>query len=861
MMPCDHAQLTDSEPARTTRIEEISCWQTVGLLCEERQPHSIGIVRYYYPGLVPKTMQSHSAAPGNSAESAPHSQNSRTRSHRRRGGGEDQTLFSKARHAAVASAAPSCRITIYNGVMGFNAGAGKLLVVPDSWDEFISLCAIKFSVSPDRIRGIQMPPPDSASIDQISDMLNGDKIIVVVDQSSATQSAVVLEAGGLPLASRMPAKTVKMSASSFNQDSIDTDSLVTQELELMRIIEGSPAKSFGSRVATPADVTAKHAKALASFNGYGSSISDVNFESEATRTGSAAAISSLVGHDSRTRDLHSPTSSVPIIQPSSSGTSTFHQSHLPPEGSLLWRVTKQPNLLDQSLSFLEPSSGAQYGVSDSAGIAPTVRYGMILTIPGVGGTGGHVRTHVCGQIEDIPFSRFDVSSNHTVRVGDFVSFETQFRPGPTSELAVHAVNILPLPGNFHEMIAAFGGGVTGSADAFPSFLHQQQMLQQQQLPQSNVANKKSRQQAHFSVLVRVLRDNLVQSGSKDMRLNLLVNRLAEVCPDWKTRLECQNLFQYVAEAHACGLVECLESNDSNCIVRLNGERSIGVVKWVKDSYGFIQSPFHTEDLFYHASEHSNDLGVTIPLSSGQEVEFLIVKNALTGKLNATQIHLLVRSDPRLADLRVSILKENMPRSQSHPSPHPTPTTLFPHLVLPQAPGVKLPFRGSTFSVAGPLKSQHANGAGSISETESNKEPGLHKTKLCKFFPYCPRGAHCWFAHGPHELRMHAETNRSSMESENVLSQVGGDDIQSHSMGSSSLFLIGSDIPSTHSVSSWSNVSGLSVTGTASSIPFQPQSHLSSHHVPAHHPSVGAVSSDFSQDTSSSQTGNAGWVAE
>jgi cold shock CspA family protein len=815
-------------------------------------------------------MQSQSAAPGSSADSAPHSQSSRNRSNRRRGGGEESSSYAKVRHAVVASAPLSCRITIYNGVAGFNAGAGKLLVVPESWDEFINLCATKFSVSPDRIRGIQMPPPDSASIDQISDMLNGDKIIVVVDQSSSSQT-VVLEAGALPMASRLPAKAANTSAPSFAPDSIDTESLVTQEIELMRIIEGSPAKPFGSRAPISSDINVKHAKALASFNGYGSSVSDGIFESEAMHTSSnAVAVSSIAGRDSRSRDLHSPTSSVPIIQSSSSGTSTFPTSHLPPEGSLLWRVTKQPNALDQPVSFLEPSSNSQYDTSDGAAIAPSIRYGMILTTPGVGGAGGHLRTHVCGQIEDIPFSRFDVSSNQAVRVGDFVSFETQFRPGPTSELAVHAVNIRPLPGNFHEMIAVFGGGVTGSADAFPSLLLQQQQLmqhqQQQQLPQSSVTNKKSRQQAHFSVLVRVLRDNLVQSGSKDMRLNLLVTRLAEVCPDWKTRLECQSLYQYVSEAHACGLVDCIESSDSDCIVRLNGERSIGVVKWVKDSYGFIQSPFHTEDLFYHASEHCNDLGVTVPLSSGQEVEFLIVKNALTGKLNATQIHLLVRSDPRLAELRLSILKENMPRGQSQPSPHPAPTTTFPLSVMSQAPGAKLPFRGPVFSMPGPLKSQHANGAGSISETESNKEPGLHKTKLCKFFPYCPRGTHCWFAHGPHELRMHSETPSSGLP-ENLIQQTGDGDIQHHSMSSSGLFLIGSDLPNTHSVSSWSSipsVSSFAAAGMASSVPFQPQGHLITRHGPANYPSVGAgalMSGNLHPDASSPELGNASWAAE
>jgi cold shock CspA family protein len=814
-------------------------------------------------------MLSQSAA--SSAESAPNSQHFRNRSNRRRGGssgggGEDASFSSKARHGTVAAAAPSCRITIYNGVLGFNSGAGKLLVVPESWDEFINLCSTKLGVSADRIRGIQMPPPDSASIDQIADMLNGDKIVVVVDQPSAFS-----EEGAVPLASRLPMKAFKGSAPAFTADSIDTESLASQELELMRIIESSPGKSFAGRVGITADANSKHAKALASFNNHGSDIGDGDVDRSIgthSRTTSAVAIPSLVGRDPRalSRDLHSPTSSVPVIQPSASA-STFPSSHLPPEGSLLWRVTKQPNPPDQPLSTFDPSSlmHLSQSVSDGAAIGPNVRYGMILSMPGVGGVGGHLRTHVCGHIEDIPFSRFDITaSNQSVRAGDFVSFETQFRSGTTGELAVHAVNILLLPGNYHEMIAAFGGGV-GSADGGPLLLQQQQ---QQQHPQSNMANKKSRQQAHFSVLVRVLRDNLVQSGSKDMLLENLVSTLAEVYPDWKTRLECQNLYQYVAEAHACGLVECIESSDSNCIVRLNGERSLGVVKWVKDSYGFIQSPFHTEDLFYHASEHCSDLGVTMPLASGQEVEFLIVKNALTGKLNATQIHLLVRSDPRLAELRINILKENLPRGQSQPGLHPASAAVFPVSMMPQAAGTKMPFRASAFSVSGlPSKSQQSNVSGVIADNEPNKEPGLHKTKLCKFYPYCPRGAHCWFAHGPHELRMHVDAPCATESvSENLSLHAGDEDFQSQSFGSSGLFHIGSDYPSIAPVSSWSSaprVSGAAFVGNPSSAPYQQHASLSNH-VSAHYASVGSKGagvSNVSQDSSPPQVGSVRWGAE
>jgi cold shock CspA family protein len=398
---------------------------------------------------------------------------------------------------------------------------------------------------------------------------------------------------------------------------------------------------------------------------------------------------------------------------------------------------------------------------------------------------------------------------------------------------------------------------------------QQQLLQQQQLqhvPQPNISNKKSRQQAHFSVLVRVLRDNLVQVGSKDMQLNLLINRLSEVCPDWKTRLECQTLYQYVAEAHACGLVECIEGSEnesnSNTIVRLNGERSLGVVKWVKDSYGFIQSPFHTEDLFYHASEHCSDLGITIPLVPGQEVEFLIVKNALTGKLNATQIHLLLRSDSRLTELRVNILKDNTPRNQAQSTP--SATVVLPGSMLSIANGAKYVFRASALGVPGSLNSQHGNVVtGATSEPETNKEPGLHKTKLCKFHPYCPRGINCWFAHGLHELRPHIEgppVGASVFES-HYSRQVWDTDFQPKSVGSSQLFQIGSDTPG----SSCSDNPGISKMAVFGAAQLQSQRPLINNHVPARHPSSstsGFASGNSAQDLpSSQQCFSAGWVVE
>jgi cold shock CspA family protein len=292
------------------------------------------------------------------------------------------------------------------------------------------------------------------------------------------------------------------------------------------------------------------------------------------------------------------------------------------------------------------------------------------------------------------------------------------------------------------------------------------------------------------------------------------------------------------------------------------------VKWVKDSYGFIQSPFHTEDLFYHASEHCNEAGVTVPLSSGQEVEFVIVKNALTGKLNATQIHLLARPDPRLAELRTSILKENLPRNQGQPGQQSTIPIMFPQPMTQSGTlGTKAPFRAAPFIASGTLKSQHANGAGAILETESNREPGLHKTKLCKFFPYCPRGVHCWFAHGAHELRMHVEGPiAGSSVFDNVPPHSAGGEFQQQSFGSSALFHIGGDHPINAPVSSWTGMQSMSqfpASGGVSSVPYQ-QGFSSNHHVPAYHPAGGAKAAAFGfvpPDTPQPLLGTAGWNTE
>ena len=87
-------------------------------------------------------------------------------------------------------------------------------------------------------------------------------------------------------------------------------------------------------------------------------------------------------------------------------------------------------------------------------------------------------------------------------------------------------------------------------------------------------------------------------------------------------------------------------------VSVHGQRVAGVVKWVKDAYGFVQSATHAEDLFYHSSE----VKAHRTLEAGDEVEFLVVRNPFTGKLNATQIHLLNAAAPPHASANPSPLQ-------------------------------------------------------------------------------------------------------------------------------------------------------------------------------------------------------------
>ena len=147
-------------------------------------------------------------------------------------------------------------------------------------------------------------------------------------------------------------------------------------------------------------------------------------------------------------------------------------------------------------------------------------------------------------------------------------------------------------------------------------------------------------QARFSPLVQVLRDNLVATGAKEMDSDQIAQSLTSLMPDYASRLAVASVIDYIQEASQAGLVQ-VHRNGKRISASIRGNREVGVVKWVKESYGFIQSAAHAEDLFYHGSEVRSSR----PLCATDEVEFLVVRNPFTGKLNATQIHLLHPNGP------------------------------------------------------------------------------------------------------------------------------------------------------------------------------------------------------------------------
>lgn len=56
----------------------------------------------------------------------------------------------------------------------------------------------------------------------------------------------------------------------------------------------------------------------------------------------------------------------------------------------------------------------------------------------------------------------------------------------------------------------------------------------------------------------------------------------------------------------CLSVFQVQHSNHQIFISIRGNREVGVVKWVKESYGFIQSASHAEDLFYHGSEVSTN---------------------------------------------------------------------------------------------------------------------------------------------------------------------------------------------------------------------------------------------------------------
>ena len=148
----------------------------------------------------------------------------------------------------------------------------------------------------------------------------------------------------------------------------------------------------------------------------------------------------------------------------------------------------------------------------------------------------------------------------------------------------------------------------------------------------NQGGRRSHEQARFSPLVQVLRDNMVATGAKEMDAEVIAQSLGALMPDYRERLAVTSVIEYLQEAQQAGLV-MVHRSGKQVMASIRGNREVGVVKWVKESYGFIQSAAHAEDLFYHGSEvRANRL-----LCATDEVEFLVVRNPFTGKLNATQV--------------------------------------------------------------------------------------------------------------------------------------------------------------------------------------------------------------------------------
>eukprot|EP00163_Fabomonas_tropica_P003938 TRINITY_DN13492_c0_g1_i1.p1 TRINITY_DN13492_c0_g1~~TRINITY_DN13492_c0_g1_i1.p1 ORF type:complete len:1237 (-),score=261.76 TRINITY_DN13492_c0_g1_i1:506-4216(-) len=74
------------------------------------------------------------------------------------------------------------------------------------------------------------------------------------------------------------------------------------------------------------------------------------------------------------------------------------------------------------------------------------------------------------------------------------------------------------------------------------------------------------------------------------------------------------------------------------VAQASGPRLSGIVKFIKDSYGFVLCHHYDEDLFYHSR---NVEGNTV-LQEGDHVEFNVALNTKTGKTNAVRVKLIER---------------------------------------------------------------------------------------------------------------------------------------------------------------------------------------------------------------------------
>merc|ERR1719163_2380371 len=72
---------------------------------------------------------------------------------------------------------------------------------------------------------------------------------------------------------------------------------------------------------------------------------------------------------------------------------------------------------------------------------------------------------------------------------------------------------------------------------------------------SQAFGRRSHEQARFSPLVQVLRDNLVATGAKEMDSDQIAQSLTSLMPDYASRLAVASVIDYIQEASQAGLVQ------------------------------------------------------------------------------------------------------------------------------------------------------------------------------------------------------------------------------------------------------------------------------------------------------------------